>query len=118
MACRVPSCPRFTRHPHGTIIQPATISAPEDFIHHAFRRSEGGTVIVGDAYQEFLRYCQVGKLTRVEFTDFKRVAKELELEKFQLGLRHDIRTPEGRQTHGWKHVCLLPEPSTNLTEAA
>ena len=106
------------RHAHGIIIQPAAISAPEDFIHHAFTRSEGGSVVVGEAYQEFLRYCQMGNLTRVEFTEFKRVAKELVLEKFQLGLRHDIRTPEGRQTHGWKHIRLLPEPSMNVREAA
>jgi hypothetical protein len=48
-------------------------------------------------------------LARVEFSRFKEVAKELVMEKFQLGLRHDIRTPEGRQTHGWKHLQLLPD---------
>ena len=76
------------------------------------------SVIVSDAYQEFLRYCQMGNLTRVEFTEFKRVAKELVLEKFQLGLRHDIRTAEGRQTHGWKHIRLLPDPSGQAIDAA
>lgn len=103
---------------HGRILQPATVSAPEDFIHNAFTLSQGDSVVVSEAYQEFLRYCQMGNLTRVEFTEFKRVAKELVLEKFQLGLRHDIRTPEGRQTHGWKHVRLLPGPSLHVTEAA
>jgi hypothetical protein len=106
------------RHAHGIIIQPSTISAPEDFIHHAFTRSEGGSVVVNEAYQEFLRYCQVENLTRVEFTEFKRVARELVFEKFQLGLRHDIRTPEGRQTHGWRHIRLLPEPNMQANEAA
>ena len=75
-------------------------------------------MIVGEAYQEFLRYCQMGDLTRVEFKEFKPVAKELVLEKFQIGLRHDIRTPEGRQTHGWKHIRLLPDPSGQAIEAA
>ena len=74
--------------------------------------------MVGEAYQEFLRYCQMENLNRVQFIEFKRVAKELVLEKFQLGLRHDIRTPEGRQTHGWKHIRLLPEPMMNLTAVA
>lgn len=106
------------RYAHGTIIQPATISAPEDFIHNAFRRSEGASVIVGEAYQEFLRFCQMGNLTRVQFTEFKRVAKELVFEKFQLGLRHDIRTPEGRQTHGWKHLSLVPNSPEQEREAA
>ena len=106
------------KYANGRVLQPATVSASEDFIHNAFTRSEGGSVIVGEAYQEFLRYCQMGNLTRVEFTEFKRVAKELVLEKFQLGLRHDIRTPEGRQTHGWKHIRLLPDLSGQATEAA
>ena len=106
------------RYANGRVLQPATVSAPEDFIHNAFTRAEGGSVIVGEAYQEFLRYCQMGNLTRVEFTEFKRVAKELVLEKFQIGLRHDIRTPEGRQTHGWKHIRLLPDPSGQAIEAA
>ena len=106
------------RYANGRVLQPATVSAPEDFIHSAFTRAEGGSVIVGEAYQEFLRYCQMGDLTRVEFKEFKRVAKELVLEKFQIGLRHDIRTPEGRQTHGWKHIRLLPDPSGQAIEAA
>ena len=106
------------RYANGRVLQPATVSAPEDFIHNAFTRAEGGSVIVGEAYQEFLRYCQMGNLTRVEFTEFKRVAKELVLEKFQLGLRHDIRTAEGRQTHGWKHIRLLPDPSGQAIDAA
>jgi len=106
------------KYANGRVLQPATVSAPEDFIHNAFTRAEGGSVIVGEAYQEFLRYCQMGDLTRVEFKEFKRVAKELVLEKFQIGLRHDIRTPEGRQTHGWKHIRLLPDPSGQAIEAA
>jgi len=106
------------RHSHGRILQPALASSPENFIHSAFVPNEGGIVIVSEAYQKFLGYCQMGNLTRVEFTEFKRVAKDLVLEKFQLGLRHDIRTPEGRQTHGWKHLCLLPDPSGQTMKAA
>ena len=80
---------------------------------------EGGVVIVGEAYQKFLGYCQRENLTRVEFTEFKRVARELVMEKFQLGLRRNVRTPEGRQTHGWKHLQLLPTPpSEQMVEAA
>jgi phage-related minor tail protein len=59
---------------NGRITQPATLSSPEDFIHNAFTRSEGSSVVVGEAFQEFLRFCQMGNLTRVEFTEFKRVA--------------------------------------------
>ncbi len=47
---------------------------------------------MSEAYQKFLGYCQMENLTRVEFTEFKRVAKDLVMEKFQLGLRHDMGT--------------------------
>jgi hypothetical protein len=49
---------------------------------------------------------------------FKKIARELILERYQLGFRHDLRTTEGRQTHGWKHIRLLPESATKAIEAA
>lgn len=106
------------RYANGRMICASDVSASENFIHVSFTREEGASVIVGEAYQEFLRFCQMGNLNRVEFTEFKRVARELVLEKFQLGLRHDIRTADGRQTHGWKHVRLLAEPTMQANEAA
>ena len=106
------------RYANGRVALPANASASEDFIHTAFTRAEGASLIVAEAYQEFLRYCQMENLTRVEFTEFKRVARELVLEKFQLGLRHDIRTTEGRQTHGWRHIRLLSDSPAQVSEAA
>jgi hypothetical protein len=103
---------------NGRILEPSTPASPEDFIHSTFVPKEGGVVIVSEAYQKFLCYCQRENLTRVEFTEFKRVARELVMEKFQLGLRHDVRTPEGRQTHGWRHIRFLSDPPTQVGEAA
>ena len=103
---------------NGRILEPSMPSSPENFIHSTFVPKEGGVVIVSEAYQKFLGYCQRENLTRVEFTEFKRVARELVMEKFQLGLRHDVRTPEGRQTHGWKHLKLLPDWCERQGEAA
>jgi len=88
------------------------------FIHSAFVPKEGGVVIVGEAYQKFLGYCQMENLTRVEFREFKRIARDLVMEKFQLGLRHDIRNSEGRQTHGWKHLSLMPDLPAQAIGAA
>jgi hypothetical protein len=102
----------------GRILEPSMPSSPEDFIHSTFVPKEGGVVIVSEAYQKFLGHCQRENLTRVEFTEFKRVARQLVMEKFQLGLRHDIRTPEGRQTHGWKHIRLLSDSPAQVVEAA
>ena len=103
---------------HGRAVQPALSASPEDFIHRAFVPLQGASVVVSEAYQGFLRHCQMENLVRVQFTEFKRAARDLVMEKFQLGLRHDIRTPEGRQTHGWKHLALVSDLPGQVTDAA
>jgi len=110
------SAPR--RYSKGRVFLPSNSSSPEEFIHSAFVPQEDAVVIVGEAYQRFLAYCQVENFIRVDFGEFKRVARELVLEKFQLGLRHDIRTPEGRQTHGWKHLSLISDFPAQVGNAA
>lgn len=58
-------------------------------------------MIVGEAYQEFLRFCQMGNLTRVQFTEFKWVAKELVFKKFQIGCAMTLEPQKGvRPTAG------------------
>jgi hypothetical protein len=106
------------RFQSGQICKPQKVSSPEHFIHHALAPEVGSCVVVGEAYQEFLRYCQLERLMLVEFREFKQMARKLIMEKYQLGLRHDIRTREGRQTHGWKHLRLLPDPLEQKNEAA
>ena len=103
---------------HGRTVQPALSASPEDFIQRAFVPLQGASVVVSEAYQGFLRHCQMENLLRVQFTEFKRAAKDLVMEKFQLGLRHDIRTPEGRQTHGWKHLSLVSDLPGQVLDAA
>ena len=102
----------------GRTVQPALSASPEDFIHRAFVPLQGASVVVSEAYQGFLRHCQMENLLRVQFTEFKRAAKDLVMEKFQLGLRHDIRTREGRQTHGWKHLSLVSDLPGQVPDAA
>ena len=103
---------------NGRVLAPSLFKAPEKFVLSAFQPEEGSSVMVTEAYQEFLCYCQLGHLKSVEFKEFKRIARELILERYQLGFRHDLRTAEGRQTHGWKHIRLLPESATKTIEAA
>ena len=103
---------------NGRVLSPLLINPPEEFIMSAFQPEEGCSVLVTDAYQEFLCYCQLGNFQRIKFKEFKEIAKELILERYQLGFRHDIRTAEGRQTHGWKHIRLIPESATKAIEAA
>ena len=103
---------------NGRVLSPLLFKTPEEFILRAFQPKEGCSVLVTDAYQKFLCYCELGNFKSVEFKEFKQIARELILERYQLGFRHDLRTAEGRQTHGWKHIRLLPESATKTIEAA
>jgi hypothetical protein len=81
----------------GRILAPVASSSPAEFINRAIEPLQGGVVVVSEAYQGFLQHCQKENLARVGFSDFRKTARDLIMEKFQLGLRHDIRTPAGRQ---------------------
>ena len=100
------------------ILRVSSVTTSEDFIHRAIAPMQGAVVVVSEAYQGFLRHCHTENLVRMEFGEFKKAAQGLIMEKFQLGLRHDIRNREGRQTHGWKHLRLLPAWTEPEGEAA
>jgi hypothetical protein len=82
------------------VFAPSLLKAPKKSILSAFQLEEGFTMLVTDAHQKFLCDCQLGNLKSVQFKEFKQIARELILERYQLGFRHDLRTAEGRQTHG------------------
>lgn len=67
------------RSSNGRVFLPSNASSPEDFIHKAFAPKADGIVSVSEAYQKFLGYCEMENLTRVEFREFKQVARELVL---------------------------------------
>lgn len=53
-----------------------------------------------DAHQKFLCYCQLENLKSVQFKEFKQITRELILERYHLGLSHDLssrKVPAGPQ---------------------
>lgn len=84
----------------------------------AVARQEGALMSVSEVHLAYATYCDRNNFPKAEYSVFKASAGELIYERFQLRLRHDIKTDTGTSTHGWKYVALLPEHSEPSGKAA
>ena len=85
----------------GRIINPGDPPAHEQFIKRVIVQEASGTITLTDCYHKFLRYCrEIGKIppTRVEF---QSVLVDAIRSAFNIGLRHDVPGPNGKQANGW-----------------
>ena len=97
------------RYVDGKRVLPQQEPSPLLFINNAVGRQEGAFMTASDVYLEFCRFCEAAGQLKLTLTEFKSLAAKAIYEKFQLSLRHDIRSDDGRQTHGWKDIALLPD---------
>jgi len=98
-----------TRYIEGKRLLALPEPSPRLFIKSAVARQEGALMSASEAYLAYAVYCDRHNLPKAEYSVFKASAGELIYERFQLRIRHDIKTDSGTSTHGWKHVALLPE---------
>jgi len=98
-----------TRYIEGKRVLALLEPSPQLFIKSAVARQEGALMSASEAYLAYAVYCDRHNLPKAEYSVFKASAGELIYERFQLRIRHDIKTDSGTSTHGWKHVALLPE---------
>jgi hypothetical protein len=98
------------RYIEGKRVLPLLEPSPQLFIKSAITKQEGALMSASEAYLAYITYCDRNNLPKTEYSAFKASAGELIYERFQLRIRHDIKTDSGTSTHGWKHIALLPEP--------
>ena len=98
----------YARFVEGKRVLPQPVASPIMFIQSAVSREEGAFMTASEAYREYCRYCERGGQLKVTLSEFKSMAAPALAEKFDANLRHDIRTEDGRQTHGWKNIAVLP----------
>lgn len=106
------------RYVEGKRVLPQPMASPIMFIQSAVTREEGAFMTASEAYREYCRYCERAGQLKVTLSEFKALLNGAVYEKFQARLRHDIPTENGRQTHGWKNLTLLPDVITEETAAA
>ncbi|MEI6714359.1 MAG: hypothetical protein WCO60_11450 [Verrucomicrobiota bacterium] len=95
------------RYVEGERVLPQPVASPLMFIGSAVTRQEGSVMSASEAYLEYVRHCARSGQLKVTLTEFKSLAAKVLAERFGLSLRHDIRTSDGRQTHGWKNLKLV-----------
>ncbi|MEI6716042.1 MAG: hypothetical protein WCO60_20015 [Verrucomicrobiota bacterium] len=106
------------RYVEGKRVLPQPVASPLSFIVSAVTRQEGSTITASEAYLAYSRYCERSGQLKVTLTEFKSLLNGPLYDRFQSRLRHDIPTDDGRQTHGWKNVTLVPNVITEETVAA
>ena len=106
------------RYVEGKRVLPQPVASPLMFIESAVTRQEGALMTASEAYLEYVRHCARNGQLKVTLTEFKSLLNGALYEKFQSRLRHDIPTDDGRQTHGWKNVTLVPDVITEQPVAA
>ena len=107
-----------SRYVNGKRIVAQQVASPMLFIENAVTKRDGAILTAKAAYQEFCRYCESGGFLKMTLTEFKEMIAPVLYERFQLSLRHDIKVDGGSQTHGWKHIALLPYGGRKEPEAA
>jgi hypothetical protein len=101
----------YRRMVNGQIIEPEQQPNYEIFVKQGIIKDPTTNLSVADAFHKYFVFCkQIGQqpLTRQEF---KHLVAEVIRENFKVGLRHDIRGPDGKQGHGWLGLnCRLALP--------
>jgi hypothetical protein len=77
------------------------------FVRSTVKRQPDQLLSVGECYQRFSEYCRNNdSAAEVSRQQFKQLIAEVIREEFGLGLRGDIRNPEGRCQRGWKGLVV------------
>lgn len=76
------------------------------FVKAAVRREADRQLPISECYQRFSEYCANNSVATVHRNLFKQLIAEVIREEFGLGLRGDIRNPEGRCQRGWKGLAV------------
>ena len=85
----------------GKILDPSDPPPHELFIKHSIVPEPTGTITLTDCYHKYYRWCRdIGTIppTRVEF---QSIVADAIRSAFNIGLRHDVPGPNGKQANGW-----------------
>ena len=88
----------------GRYIEPTAEPAHERFIKHVIVPEPSGSITVTDCYHKFHRYCRESKLVAPTRSEFQALLSDAIRDAFHISLRHDVPSPSGKQTNGWRGI--------------
>jgi len=85
----------------GKYIDPRDPPAHEQFIKHAIVPEPSGTITLTDCYHKYFGYCRQNGTPPPTRVEFQAVVAAAIRSAFNIGLRHDVPGPNGKQANGW-----------------
>ena len=98
----------------GKYIEPNAEPSYQLFVKRAIVREADAKLTVGDAFHRYYQFCKDNAMKPLTRSEFKGLVAEVIREQYNLGLRHDIISETGKQTHGWDGLACPLEPVTGL----
>jgi hypothetical protein len=94
------------RYVDGKYIEPNEKPSYQLFVKKTIVREPEGKVTVADAFHRYYEFCKLQGQQPLTRQEFKHLVAEMIREQFNIGLRHDVLTESGKQSHGWYGVRL------------
>ena len=96
------------RYVDGQYVEPNEEPTHVRFIKHVIVPESQGSITVTDCYHKYHRFCREGKMVPASRAEYQALLTDAIRDAFQIGLRHDVPSPSGRQTNGWVGLAYRP----------
>jgi len=95
----------------GKVIDPRDPPVHEVFIKHSIIPEADGAITVTDCYHKYYRFCREKGMNPPTRVEFQAVVTDAIRAAFNIGLRHDVPGPNGKQANGWIGIAYRQDDS-------
>jgi len=85
----------------GKLVNPKDPPAHETFIKEAIVQEPDAALTVTECYHTYYRFCHSSGINPPTRKEFQALVVEAIRAAFNIGLRHDVPGPNGKQANGW-----------------
>ena len=89
----------------GKLINPVDTPLHEIFIKDAIVPEPAGRITLTDCYHKYYRFCRDQGMPAPTRTEFRSILVDAIRSAFNIGLRHDVPGPNGKQANGWRGIA-------------
>ena len=89
----------------GKLINPVDTPLHEIFIKDVIVPEPEGRITLTDCYHKYYRFCRDQGMPAPTRTEFQAILVDAIRSAFNVGLRHDVPGPNGKQGNGWRGIA-------------
>jgi hypothetical protein len=102
------------RYISGNYLEATAEPSYRTFAEEQVRQEEDAILTIGNAYQSYWRFCSAKKMPPLGKQDFRKSFCGEAIERFGVGLRHDLRVGD-KTAQGWMGLALNHPDCPNST---